>query len=404
MAGGKLTARAAAATKPGRYGDGAGLYLIVSPSGARKWVYRFTWRGKVTEMGLGSADVASLAEARRLRDEARKVLAGGANPIEARRETKRARDGRVTFGALADELLKDKRPEWRNQKHAEQWRWSLEVAAAPLRGKFVDEIGVEDVLAVLKALWVERQETATRLRQRIGAVLSAAKAKGLRSGENPAAWRGHLEHLLPKRQRLAKGHHAAMDYRELPAFMEKLRSCEVIGGRALEFCILTAARSGEIFGARWSEINMASKVWTVPPHRMKSGREHRVPLSGRALEILEGLAKGKTGEFVFPSPRGDRPLSHVAMQKVLARLGVTSATVHGMRSAFRDWAGHETTFPREIAEQALAHRLGDAAELAYKRGDFLEKRRELMAAWAAHCEPGKADNVVSFRKSGGDAA
>jgi integrase len=395
MAGNKLTARAAATTKPGRYGDGDGLWLVVSKTGARKWAYRFSWSGKVTEMGLGSADVVSLAEARSLRDEARKVLASGRNPIEARREA-----GRVipTFGALADELLEAKQPEWRNAKHAEQWRWSLQVACALLRDKPVDAIEVSDVLAVLKPMWLEKPETASRLRQRIEAVLNAAKARGYRAGENPAAWRGHLEHLLPKRPRLTKGHHAAMDYRDVPSFIQRLRSEDYVSARALEFCILTAARSGEVFGARWPEIDLAGKVWAIPKERMKAGRDHRVPLSDRATELLEQLFKVRTGSVVFPSPRGDRPLSHIAMQKVLSRLGVESATVHGFRSSFRDWAGHETSFPREIAEQALAHRLGDAAELAYKRGDFLEKRRELMEAWARYCEPKWSENIVAFKR------
>jgi integrase len=395
MAGNKLTARAAATTKPGRYGDGDGLWLVVSKTGARKWAYRFSWSGKVTEMGLGSADVVSLAQARSLRDEARKMLASGRNPIEARREA-----GRVipTFGALADELLEAKQPEWRNAKHAEQWRWSLQVACALLRDKAIDAIEVSDVLAVLKPMWLEKPETASRLRQRIEAVLNAAKARGYRSGENPAAWRGHLEHLLPKRQRLTKGHHAAMDYRDVPNFIQRLRSEDYVSARALEFCILTAARSGEVFGARWPEIDFAGKVWAIPKERMKAGRDHRVPLSVRAMELLEQLFKVRTGSVVFPSPRGDRPLSHIAMQKVLSRLCVESATVHGFRSSFRDWAGHETSFPREIAEQALAHRLGDAAELAYKRGDFLEKRRELMEAWARYCEPKWSENIVAFKR------
>lgn len=400
MAGGKLTARAAAATKPGTYGDGDGLYLVVSPSGGRKWVYRFTWQGKVRMMGLGSADVVSLAEARGLRDHARRVRASGVNPIELRREEKKSVP---TFGKLADDLLEAKRPEWRNAKHAEQWEWSLKTACAALRPKAVDAIEVADVLVVLQPLWVAKPETAARLRQRIEAVLNAAKARGFRSGENPAAWRGHLEHLLPKRQRLAKGHHAAMDYQDVPAFVERLREADYTAAQALEFCILTAARSGEIFGARWSEIDLANKVWVIPAERMKAGRGHRVPLCARAVEILECLAKGRTGQFIFPSPRGDRPLSHIAMQKVLARLGVENATVHGMRSAFRDWAGHETSFPREICEQALAHRLGDAAELAYKRGDFLEKRRELMDAWGRFCELGAGANVLRFTKKSGGA-
>jgi len=234
--------------------------------------------------------------------------------------------------------------------------------------------------------------------------LSAAKARGFRSGENPAAWRGHLEHLLPKRQKLAKGHHAAMAYAAVPEFMERLRAEDCMAAKALEFSILTAGRSGEVFGARWSEIDMASKTWTLPAHRMKAGREHRVPLCARAMDILESLVSLRAGEFVFPSPRGDRPLSHVAMQKVLTRMGVEGATVHGFRSAFRDWVGNETHFYREVAEAALAHSIGDAAEQAYRRGDALEKRRELMELWGRYCASNSESNVIAFTKSGGQSA
>jgi integrase len=406
MAGGKqkLTARAAATTKPGRYGDGAGLYLVVSPSGARKWVYRFSYAGKVTEAGLGSADVVSLAEARDRAHEARKLLETGKNPIEAKRQAAMIETGKPTFGAIADSLIAAKEIEWRNEKHRAQWRTSLTELAAPLRYRPVDEIDTAAVLAVLTPLWQTKPETASRVRGRIEAVLDAAKAQGHRSGENPAAWRGHLAHLLPKRGKLTRGHHAAMAYRDVPAFVAKLRGCDAIAAMALEFCILTATRSGEVYGARWSEIDMAAKVWTVPAGRMKAAREHRVPLSDRPLAILEKLFEAQTGDFVFPSPRGQRPLSHVAMAKVMRRLEIDQATVHGFRSAFRDWAGNETHFPREVAEAVLAHVIGDKAEQAYRRGDALEKRRALMAAWASYCEPKKGDNVVRFKKSGDDAA
>ncbi len=383
----KLTARAAATTKPGRYGDGAGLYLVVSPSGARKWVFRFSYAGKVTETGLGSADVVSLAEARDKAHEARKVLETGKNPIEAKRQAAMIEAGKPTFGAVADALIAAKESEWRNEKHRAQWRTSLTEFAAPLRPRPVDEIDTAAVLAVLTPFWQTKPETASRVRGRIEAVLDAAKAQGHRSGENPAAWRGHLAHLLPKRGKLTRGHHAAMAYRDVPAFVAKLRGCDAIAAMALEFCILTATRSGEVYGARWSEIDMAAKVWTVPAGRMKAAREHRVPLSVRPLAILEKLFEARTGDFVFPSPRGQRPLSHVAMAKVMRRLEVDQATVHGFRSAFRDWAGNETHFPREVAEAALAHVVGDKAEQAYRRGDALEKRRALMAAWASYCEP-----------------
>jgi integrase len=230
-------------------------------------------------------------------------------------------------------------------------------------------------------------ETASRLRGRFEAVLDAAKAQGYRSGENPAAWRGHLAHLLPKRAKLARGHHAAMDYRNLSPFTTQLRTCDTVAAMALEFCILTAARSGEVYGARWSEIDAAAKVWTVPAARMKGAREHRIPLSARARAIVEKMNDGKTCDYVFPSPRGAKPLSHVAMAKVMERLQIDGATVHGFRSAFRDWCGEATHFPREVAEAALAHVVGDKAEQAYRRGDALEKRRTMMEDWAMWCEP-----------------
>ncbi len=399
MAGGRLTARAAASTKPGRYGDGDGLWLVVSPTGARKWVYRFTWLGKVTEMGLGPAGAVPLAEARRLRDEARRTLASGANPIEARRDAKvRARFTKPTFGEIADVLIEAKGAEWRNEKHKAQWVMTLRDYCATLRAKPVDEIDTEAVLGVLKPIWLEKPETASRLRGRIEAVLDAAKAQGHRAGENPAAWRGHLAHLLPKRGKLTRGHHAAMPYDDVPAFIAKLRERDAIAAMALELCILTATRTNEVLGARWSEIDFESKVWTVPAERTKPGRPHRIPLSDRALAILEKLAEAKTGKLVFPGQRKGKSLSSMAMEMVMRRMKVENATVHGFRSSFRDWAGNETHFRREIAEAALSHVIGDKAEQAYRRGDALEKRRVLMDAWAAHCEPKTGSNVVALRR------
>ena len=316
-----------------------------------------------------------LAEARAARDEARRILRSGRNPIDARRESRRALQKKPTFGEIADALFEAKSAEWRNGKHREQWRWSLTQGAAALRSRPVDEIDTEAVLAVLKPLWIAKPETASRLRGRIEAVLDAAKAQRHRSGENPAAWRGHLSHLLPRRPKFKRGHHAAMAYQNVAALMARLSEDAAVAARALEVCILTAARSGEILGARWSEIDVTQKVWTIPATRMKAAREHRVPLSNRVMSVLEALSQMRTCDFVFPSPRGNRPLSHVAMAKVLARLGIQGATVHGFRSAFRDWAGNETSFPREVAEAALAHVIGDKAERAYRRTDVLDQRR-----------------------------
>ena len=383
----RLSARRAATAKPGRHGDGGGLYLIVSSTGARKWVFRFSFAGKVTEMGLGSANVISLGEAREKASKARRTLAEGKNPIENRRKDRALNARRPTFGEIADALIEAKSPEWRNPKHRAQWKMTLQSYAAPLRSRPVDQIDTADVLAVLKPHWLEKPETASRLRGRIEAVLDAAKAQGYRSGENPAAWRGHLSHLLPKRLKLTRGHHPAMAYQDLPEFIGRLREHESVAALALEFCILTAARSGEVLGARWPEIDFEAQIWTVPAERTKAARRHRIPLPGRALVILRRLYESAMGEFVFPGLRAGQPLSGMAMEMVLRRMKLDGVTVHGFRSAFRDWAGNETHFPREIAEAALAHVVGDKAEQAYRRADALEKRRELMTSWAVYCEP-----------------
>jgi integrase len=258
----------------------------------------------------------------------------------------------------------------------------------------VDEVATEAVLDVLRPVWQRAPETASRLRGRIEAVLDFAKARGWRAGENPAVWRGHLALILPKRQKLTRGHHAAMAFDAVPEFIAALRERDAMAALALEFLILTAARSGEVLGARWAEIDLEAKVWTIPASRMKAAREHRVPLSSRALAILAQLVETKTGEFVFFGQRHGKPLSPMSLEKTMRRLKVVGATVHGFRSAFRDWAGETTSFPREIAEAALAHVAGDSTERAYRRGDALEKRRELMEAWAAFCEPKDTSNVI----------
>jgi integrase len=391
---GKLTARKVETAKPGKYSDGGNLYLIVSETGARKWVLRFTWRRRAKEMGLGSAASVPLADAREKAASERRKIAQGLNPIDERK-----RDGGIpTFGEMADDVRETLSAGFRNDKHKAQWKSTLETYAAPLRAKPVDTIATDDVLAVLKPIWTTKAETASRVRGRIEKVLDAAKAKGFREGENPARWRGHLDHLLPRPSKLARGHHAAMSYEDVATFVSKLRKREASAALALELCILTAARSGEILGMQWCEIDLDKKIWTVPANRMKAGREHRVPLSPRAVAVLRQLEKLKTSEFVFPGQARNKPLSNMAMEMVLRRMKIENATVHGFRSSFRDWAGNVSNFPREIVETALAHVIGDKAEQAYRRGDALEKRRKLMEAWAAYCEPKASANIVQIRR------
>ncbi|MHC2584189.1 tyrosine-type recombinase/integrase [Bradyrhizobium diazoefficiens] len=388
----KLTARKVETAKSGKYSDGGNLYLIVSETGARKWVLRFTWRGRAKEMGLGSADSVPLADAREKAASARRQIARGLNPIEERKRT----GGIPTFGEMADDVREALSAGFRNEKHKAQWKSTLETYAAPLRAKPVDTITTDDVLAVLKPIWTGKAETASRVRGRIEKVLDAAKAKGYRDGENPARWRGHLDHLLPKPSKLARGHHLAMPYEKVATFVADLREREATAALALELCILTAARSGEVLGMQWSEIDLDKKVWTVPAERMKAGREHRVPLSSRVVAILRQLEKLKAGNFVFPGQSRNKPLSNMAMEMMLRRMKIEDATVHGFRSTFRDWAGNVTTFPREVTETALSHVIGDKAEQAYRRSDALEKRRKLMEAWAAYCEPRRGQQARTY--------
>jgi integrase len=391
----RLNARlVATVTKLGRHADGGGLYLSISPNGGRRWVFLFRWHGKPTEIGFGSARDVTLARARELASQARTKLAEGVNPKDARKATEGA-----TFGECADRYIEAMRPSWRNEKHAAQWEMTLRDYAAPLRRLPVDKITTDDVLSVLKPLWNEKPATASRLRGRIERVLDAAKARGLRSGENPARWRGHLDQLLPKRQQLTRGHHAAMNYTELPAFMSDLRARQATAAQALEFAILTAARSGEVLGARWDEFDLDRAVWTVPATRMKAGREHRVPLSPRALKIVKAMHEARNGDFVFPGQKQGKPLSVTGLHTVLRRMKIEGATVHGFRSAFRDWAAECTNCPNEVCEAALAHVIENKAEAAYRRGDLFDKRRELMEAWAVYCATLKTGKVVPMRRA-----
>ncbi len=403
----RLKAKQVEALGAGRHADGGGLFLVRDDKGRSRWVFMWTREGKRREMGLGPAhkDGVSLASAREAAADARDALMKGRDPIEARDEARRAPVPVPTFGDFADALVKTLGTQWRNEKHRAQWAMTLKTYAKPLRSRPVDRIDTEAVLDVLKPLWEAKPETASRLRGRIERVLDAAKAKGHRRGENPARWRGHLDHLLPKRQKLSRGHHAALAYDDLPAFVGQLRQREGVAARALEFVILTAARSGEVRGARWSEIDLKAKVWTVPATRMKAGREHRVPLCARAIELLESVrplaSDAKPDKaFVFPGPAAGKSLSENAFGALLKRMKV-DVTAHGFRSSFRDWTGEVSTFPREVAEAALAHVIGDSTERAYRRGDALEKRRKLMDAWAGYVAPRPAgSNVKHLARKG----
>lgn len=375
-------------SKPGRHADGGNLYLNVSKTGAKSWVFMFKLAGKQREMGLGSLRDVSLARARELASDTRQAIVEGKDPLLIRDVPQVA-----TFGECADAYIEAMKPGWRNAKHAAQWTMTLTVYAEPIRKLPVSDVDTPAVLDVLQKLWQRTPETAERLRGRIENVLDAAKAKGLRSGENPARWRGHLDQLLPKRQRLSRGHHKAMPFGEVPAFMSDLKNAKGVSARALEFTVLTAARSGEVFGARWHEFDLKASVWIVPPERMKAGREHRVPLSSRAVDILRAMPEGGQGGFVFPGGKAGKPLSLTAMDMTLRRLKL-DVTTHGFRSSFRDWAAEETSFPHEVCEMALAHTIKNKAEAAYRRGDLFDKRRKLMDAWAEFCTQPAGANVV----------
>jgi integrase len=383
-------------SEAGRYSDGGNLYLSVSPNGGRRWVFMFRWRGKIREMGLGSAREITLARAREKAAEARRVLAEGVNPMEARASERRI----PSFGEACDAFIAVMEPSWRNQKHAAQWRMTLEHYARPLRSIAVDAITTDDLLGVLQPIWQTKPETASRVRGRIEAVLDAARAKGHRTAENCARWRGHLDKLLPPRKKLSRGHHAAMPYAEVGAFVAKLREVSTVSNLALEFTILTAARSGEVMGATWDEIDFDGRLWVIPAERMKGGREHRVPLTARMLEILQTRKadlEERQGGFVFPGTKAGQGLSVMALAMAMRRAGAGSYTPHGFRSAFRDWCGDETGFPREVAEAALAHSIRDATEAAYRRATALEKRRSLMTAWDAYLSKSADRVVIPFR-------
>lgn len=401
---GKLSARKVAALKePGRYGDGNGLWLHIGKGKGRSWVLRYSWQGKQAEMGLGSVEAVSLADARELTRIARHRLAQGINPKDARDEDLRAVPEPktvVTFSEAAKRFIEAHESGWRNPKHRWQWRSTLERYVYPVFGdEPVDAIDTDLVMRALEPVWTEYPETASRVRGRIESILDWAKARELREGENPARWRGHLQNLLPARKKVARVQHLrAVPWREMPVVMREIDRATGMGAHALRFAIYTAARSGEVRGATWREIDMDAAEWRVPGGRMKAGKEHRVPLSGAALAELAKVCPLSAGpdSLVFPSSRPGRPISDMTLLAVLRRLKI-DATAHGFRSSFRDWCAEATGHPAEVAEMALAHTVTSAVERAYRRGDMFERRRRLMDDWAGFCTgAATGDRVVEL--------
>jgi integrase len=371
-------------SEPGRYGDGNGLYLTIAKDGTKRWALIYQMAGRRREMGLGNLSAVSLAEAREATRDAHKLIKDGVDPIDARQRPA----GIPTFAEAGKGLIADLSPGWRGAKTEESWTRSFESHAAPLAKRSIDSIGTDDVLRVLRPIWATKAESAGKLRERVERLLDYAKANGWRSGENPARWRGHLALMLPPRQKLTRGHHRSLPYAAMPKFMADLRGRKALAAKALEFTILTASREDMALSATWREVS--GDLWTVPASRAKRKpgdlRPHRVPLPPAVLELLDSVRprRAAPGAYIFPGEVEGRPLSNQTMDRLLWRMKV-DATPHGFRSTFRDWAGDCTEFPREVAEEALAHTIGDDVERAYRRGDALEKRRKLMTAWADYC-------------------
>lgn len=415
-----LTVQQVKSAKPGRHTDGAGLQLLVKESGARSWVFRYMLNGKSRDVGISKCPEAiallqktgarelTLSQARDVAAIYRHKVQLGIDPLTEReqatlqsvREQHATAVSSVTFQKVAEAYVATKSAQWRNPKHRQQWRNTLRTYVYPKLGMMpVQNVETKHVLEVLIPIWQAKPETASRVRGRIEVILDSAKVQGYRSGENPARWRGHLEHTLAARQKLSRGHHAALPHDEVPSFVQKLWEQQSIAALALEFTILTACRTGEVLGATWDEVDFKSETWTIPAERMKAGKEHRVPLSKRAVQILRETKK-ISNTYLFPG-RGGNKLSGMAMTMQMRRMKV-SATVHGFRSSFRDWAAETTSYPQEVCEMALAHSITNATEAAYRRGDLFEKRRQLMNAWAQHCEGDDNANaqVVNLKRGG----
>jgi integrase len=389
----RLTAAAVRAAKTGRHGDGNGLSLIVTGPDRKHWQFRYMRSGRGREMSLGNAAHVTLAEARQKAADARTLLAKGIDPLDEREAAKASRQPAAarTFASVAEAYIVTHQASWRNDKHRYQWRQSLANYAYPVIGDMdVAAIQMEDVVGVLRPIWTTKTETASRLRGRIETILAFATVSRWRAGSNPATWRGNLAMVLPAPDKVARVEHlAALPWQDMPAFWVDLAQRDGAGKLALQFAILTAARSGEVRGCRWGEIDTSAGVWTVPAARMKAGKVQRVPLSDAALDILKTAANERhdndLNALLFPGLKRGEPMSDATLTAVLRRMGRGDVTVHGFRSMFRDWAAEQTDTANHVVEQALAHAIPGSVEAAYRRGDLLEKRRGLMEAWAAYC-------------------
>jgi integrase len=403
---GKLTALAVTrAKRRGYLSDGGGLFLAITATGSKSWVFRFRVGGRLREMGLGPLHTVSLAEAREKALTCRKLRLDAKDPIETRRNERiaaRLEAARgMTFGECAQAYVAAHKSAWHNAKHAKDVPASLAAYATPVLGGLpVQAIDTALVVRVLEPIWQTRTETASRVRARIEAILDWARVRGYRDGENPARWRGHLENLLPKKSKVRRvAHHIALPYAEIGEFMSELRQQQGTAARALEFTVLSAARSGEVIGSRWSEFDLEARLWVISGERMKAGKEHRVPLSDAAVAILRQMAAVRQGEFVFSGLRAGKPIGHSGMIKTLRRMGRDSLTAHGFRSSFRTWAAEQTRYPREVIELSLAHAIGSAVEAAYHRSDLIDMRRQLADAWARYCEgPAAYATVTALRR------
>ena len=378
----KLTSRQVLSAKlPGRHSDGKGLYLLVKKTGRKSWVYMWDKNHRRREMGLGGFPDVSLAKAREKAQIARELIADGQDPIIKKKKTVI-----ISFGETADHLVETLQADWSSEKHRQQWIRTISHYCKPIRSIPVDKVDTDDVLRVLKPIWTEKEATARKLRSRIERILDYASAHNWRTGENPARWKGHLKDILPKRDVLKKRNFAAMPYEKIPEFLKNLKKEQGMAALALQLTIHTAARSTEALEAEWSEIDLDKKLWTIPAKRMKGKAEHIVPLTDSVLEVLKIPALFRSSDYVFPGAREGRPLSNMSMNMLMRRMGVENATVHGFRSSFRDWCGDHTNYPREIAEAALAHKVGNKVEQAYRRRSALDKRGELMADWSNYCD------------------